>query len=136
MAGHQLLILPSYRALERHDWSRLSLMARLSLVHMHRRRLDSSQTFDSCGSRIVVEYVPRCGRWSKNLRNQAKYSPGLSLHFLAVRKCGLRKLVTPTQKVNLQINSNSLGGTLCWGVDIYFSKKLEGVKKFYRENKL
>ena len=57
-AGHQLLIRPSYRVLERHGRSRLLLMARLSLVHMHIRRFDSSQTFDSRCSRIVVEYVP------------------------------------------------------------------------------
>ena len=61
MSGHQLLIRPSYRALERHDWSRLSLMAHLSLVHMHRRRLGSSQTLDRRRSRIVVACVPGCG---------------------------------------------------------------------------
>ena len=59
--GHQLLIRPSYRALERHDWSRLSLMAHLSLVRMHRRRLGSSQTLDRRCSRIVVACVPGCG---------------------------------------------------------------------------
>ena len=55
MAGHQLLICPSYRVLERHDWSRLSLMSHLSLVHMHRRRSGSSQTLDRRCSRFVVE---------------------------------------------------------------------------------
>ena len=61
MAGHQLLILPSYRVLEHHDGSRLSLMSHLSLVRMHRRRLGSSQTLDRRCSRIVVACVPGCG---------------------------------------------------------------------------
>ena len=61
MAGHRLLIRPSYRVLERHDWSRLSLMAHLSLVHMHRRRSGSSQALDRRRSRIVVACVPGCG---------------------------------------------------------------------------
>ena len=51
---------PSYRVLERHDWSRLSLMLHLSLVHMHRRRSGSSQTLDRRRSRIVVACVPGC----------------------------------------------------------------------------